>query len=81
MQVQRTGYQDIIQTQEKEIKELEKYKRKHSLIKCHYISKDKIKAKIKEYKKQIEELKDSQIFTQTEYEGAINVLQSLLKEE
>ena len=28
--------------------ELEKYKRKHSLIKCHYISKDKIKAKIEE---------------------------------
>ena len=45
------------------------------------VSKDKIKAKIKEYKKQIEELKDSQIFTQTEYEGAIKFGQSLLEKE
>lgn len=42
---------------------------------------DKIREKIKEYKKQIEELKDSQIFTQTEYEGGIKFGQSLLEGE
>ena len=43
--------------------------------------KNKIKAKIEEYREQIEELKDLNIFTYTEYEGAKEVLQSLLEKE
>ena len=50
-------------------------------LKKDFIQKNKIKAKIREYKKKIEELKDSQIFTQTEYEGAIRFGQSLLEEK
>ena len=46
-----------------------------------YISEDKIKAKIEEYREQIEELKDLNIFTYTEYEGAIKFGQSLLEKE
>lgn len=42
---------------------------------------DKIKAKIEEYREQIEELKDLNIFTYTEYEGAIKFGQSLLEKE
>ena len=43
--------------------------------------KDKIKAKIEEYREQIEELKDLNIFTYTEYKGAIKFGQSLLEKE
>lgn len=57
-----------IEQLQKEIEELEKYKRKHSLIKCHYISKDKIKAKIEYYKK-------------IDNAVGIRVLKALLEEE
>ena len=45
------GHKDIIDSVEKVlnyISDLEKYKRKHSIVKRHYVSKDEIRDKIKE---------------------------------
>lgn len=41
--------ENLIEKQHKEIEELRKYKGKHSLIKRHYISKDKIREILKKY--------------------------------
>lgn len=53
--------------------ELEKYKRKHTLIKHNYVSKDKIKAKIEFIKKLNEKIYYE--------ENVISILQELLMEE
>ena len=58
--------------------ELEKYKRKHSLIKNHYISKDKIRDKIEE----LEEMKldNDDVFGQMK-KYAVLVLKEILGED
>lgn len=89
----------LIENQSKEIEELkDKFsdeeirntviKRYREVIEKDYISKDKIKAKIEEYKKLINEciMNDEEIFCKecTEkcsFNQTIDVLQSLLKEE
>ena len=59
--------------------ELEIYKRKHSLIKNHYISKDKIRAKIRE----LENMRDTTITSEgfNILNGEIVVLKEILGED
>lgn len=59
------------------IEELEKYKRKHSLIKNHYISKDKVKDKIEHLKS----YKGLVMYEKYNYEAIIRHLEELLEEE
>lgn len=66
------------------IEELEKYKRKHSIVKRHYVSKDEIRDKIKELEKQTSTINDKQIskrysHTQFARECCIGLLKELLE--
>lgn len=61
------------------VKELENYKRKHSLIKSHYIPKSKIKEKIEELEKDEEFYREQDRIY--EFEGKINILKQLLEEQ
>lgn len=70
---------DLYNKEKEKNKELEKYKTKHSLIKKHYISKDKIKEIIEE----LEQQEDWYIEHKglDELYGRIDTLKELLEEE